>query len=168
MTAPSPPEPAGSGAPDGNTPMDPPSLGKIFAGRFTSGDMATRRVLARVKQGLTKAGLGEEDLATVELILAEALNNVVEHAYADAPGPVELSVALQSYGLSCSIIDSGRPMPSDDAPNPDLPVIDPPIEIPEGGFGWHIIRCLTRDLEYRRDGMQNRLSMTVPLEDLER
>lgn len=167
MAAPRPPEPAGTGAPDGTTPMEPPSLGKVFACRFTSGDMATRRVLAQVKQGLTKAGLSDEDLATVELILAEALNNVVEHAYANEPGPVELSVALQSYGLACSIIDNGRPMPSDDAPDPALPVIDPPVEIPEGGFGWHIIRCLTRDLEYRRDGVQNRLSMTVPLEDLE-
>ncbi len=116
---------------------------------------------------LKQAGVGGDDLATIELILAEALNNVVEHAYADAPGQVELSVERLQSGLSCRISDTGRPMPDGDAPDPPLPVIAPPTDIPEGGFGWHIIRCLTTDLTYCRDGPRNTLSMLVPLSDLD-
>jgi len=159
-------KPTDPGAPGDPGTQGLPTLGEVIACSFTAGDMATRRVLADVMAGLIKAGLNDEDLATVELILAEALNNVVEHAYADGPGPVELSVALQSFGLACMITDTGRPMPTDDAPDPPLPVIEPPADLPEGGFGWHIIRCLTSDLTYRRDGAQNHLSMTVPLMDL--
>ncbi|MCB1406715.1 MAG: ATP-binding protein [Rhodobacteraceae bacterium] len=139
--------------------------GTVYARHFVSGDRATRNVLADLVNGLTLAGLDADDLATVELILAEALNNVVEHAYADGAGPVELSVEMRGHELACKIVDSGRPMPTGDAPDPPLPVIDPPVEMPEGGFGWHIIRCLTSELTYHRDRERNTLSMRVPLTD---
>lgn len=139
------------------------AVGTVFSRQFTSGDRATRLVLADLVNGLMLAGLDADDLATVELILAEALNNVVEHAYADGAGPVELSVEMRGHELACKIVDSGRPMPAGDAPDPPLPVINPPVEMPEGGFGWHIIRCLTSDLSYCRDGGRNTLSMRVPL-----
>jgi len=134
-----------------------------FAHQFVAGDHATRRVLADLVAGLAGAGLDGEDLSTVELILAEALNNVAEHAYRDQPGPVELCVELRPSSLACRIADRGRPMPGGAAPNPPPPVIEPPDTLPEGGFGWHIIRGLTRDLTYRRAKGWNTLTMTVPL-----
>ena len=136
---------------------------EVFALRFTASDMATRDVLQDLVSGLSNAGINGDDLATVELILAEALNNVTEHAYADGPGPVELSVQMQRRALACQIVDRGRPMPSGDAPDPPLPPIGPMVNMPEGGFGWHIIRCLTTDLTYRRVGKRNTLSLRVPL-----
>lgn len=139
----------------------------FFARHFTAGDIATRAVLKDLVARLSVAGIGCDDLATIELILAEALNNIVEHAYADAPGPVELSVEMQRRGLACQIVDKGCPMPTGEPPNPPLPTIAPPVDIPEGGFGWHIIRCLTTNLTYRRDGVRNTLSMMVPLTDFE-
>lgn len=139
----------------------------VFSRSFTAGDRATRRVLEDLVAGLSLAGITGDDLATVELILAEALNNVVEHAYADAPGPVDLLVERHRRGLSCRISDTGRPMPNGDAPDPPLPTIAPPTDIPEGGFGWHIIRCLTTDLSYKRDGARNTLSMLVPLSEFD-
>jgi len=148
-------------------PNGPFDSSAMFARNFTAGDRATRSVLEELVAGLASAGIGGDDLATIELILAEALNNVVEHAYAEEPGPVELSVAMHRSGLSCQIIDTGRPMPTGDAPNPSLPTINPPEEIPEGGFGWHIIRCLTTDLSYRREGPRNTLSMMVPLSEFD-
>ena len=37
-------------------------------------------------------------------------------------------------------------------------------DLPEGGFGWFLIRTLTLDLEYERDGGFNKLRFVVPAE----
>ncbi len=157
--------PGSQGGDMGDPPQGPshPLRATKFARHFTAGDMATRAVLVDIVEKLTDAGISVEDLATIELILAEALNNVVEHAYAEGPGTVELLIEMRRRGLQCQIVDTGRPMPTGDAPDPPLPEIKPPVDIPEGGFGWHIIRCLTTDLTYHRDGTRNTLSMVVPL-----
>ena len=36
--------------------------------------------------------------------------------------------------------------------------------LPEGGFGWALIRDMTRDLTYRRQGRMNRLSFVIDLD----
>ena len=99
-------------------------------------------------------------------MLAEVLNNVAEHAYADTAGPVAVTVALIPGGLGCEVVDEGNAMPGGQLPEGRLPQDDlPETELPEGGFGWHLIRSLTRDLAYRRQRGSNRLSFTIPLVD---
>ena len=36
-------------------------------------------------------------------------------------------------------------------------------DLPEGGFGWHLIHSLTNDLTYLRTGGCNRLRFLLPL-----
>lgn len=144
------------------SPRKKPPTSPSFYREFTSGDHATRAVLADLVETLSGNGVLPDTLWTLELILAEALNNVTEHAYEEGGGPVELEVMQRVDGLECRISDHGKPMPSDDAPNPPLPVIEPPDSLPEGGFGWHIIRSLTTDLTYRRSNGRNILTMLVP------
>lgn len=139
-----------------------PARSPAFVRRFSATDQDTRETLRDLLQVLERAGIGVEDSANAELILAEALNNVAEHAYADGAGPVELTVTIEQGGLDCAIADRGRPMPMGVVPTPGLPVIAPPDDLPEGGFGWHIIRCLATNLSYQRVQGQNRLSMRVP------
>lgn len=136
-------------------------VGKEFSRRFRADDEVTRLVLAALLAEFADAGIGADDCANAELILAEVLNNVAEHAYAGLGGPVELNVRIDADGLDCLVIDRGCGMPTGDAPNPGAPVLDA-ANLPEGGFGWHIIRCLTSDLRYRRDGNRNRLMMVIP------
>ena len=160
MTAPPPPvrprpEPLAS---PGREPVADP----LFWRQFAATDHDTRETLESLMKVLGSAGVGAEDSSNIELILAEALNNVAEHAYAEGAGPVELTVVLQQGGVACTIADRGRPMPMGVVPSPVLPVIAPPDDLPEGGFGWHIIRCLATDLTYQRDTAQNRLSLRVP------
>ncbi len=124
--------------------------------------MATREVLALLMQRLAALDIDEDDQANAELILAEALNNVSEHAYRGGSGPVELVVDISRAGVDCLVCDRGQAMPYGKAPDPALPVIDPPDIMPEGGFGWHIIRCLSTDLHYIRSEGWNRLSFRVP------
>lgn len=135
--------------------------------RFPAGDLETRAALGAVCGRLRAAGLSEDDRSSAELILAEALNNIVEHAYGGESGEIELHVALHHDRLVCLIRDHGRPMPDGRPPDPGPPHIAPPDYLPEGGFGWHIIRCLTTDLHYRRAGDWNELSFHVPLGGLD-
>lgn len=107
------------------------------------------------------AELAPDLRGTVELVLAEVLNNVAEHAYADSAGHVAVTVALQPGALWCEVVDEGAPMPGGTLPEGRLPEDD----LPEGGFGWHLIRTMTRDLQYRRQRGTNRLNFIIPLQE---
>ena len=55
-------------------------------------------------------------------------------------------------------------MPGGFLPEGRLPQTDlPGTDLPEGGFGWHLIRSMTRDLQYRRRRGTNRLNFLIPL-----
>ena len=105
--------------------------------------------------------LPPEQKHTVELVLAEVLNNIAEHAYADAPGHVAVTVVLVADGIACEVVDEGAAMPGGALPEGNLPE----EHLPEGGFGWHLIRSLTRDVAYRRQRGTNRLTFHIPLTD---
>jgi serine/threonine-protein kinase RsbW len=99
--------------------------------------------------------------STLELVLAEVLNNVVEHAYAHYPGSIEVMLWPGADGIRGCIVDSGLPMP-----NGQVPAGDPPDlvgDLPEGGFGWYLIRSLTTGLDYRRVANRNHLQFTLPM-----
>lgn len=123
---------------------------------------AVREALVRLTTSAPISDLSPDHRATAELVLAEVLNNVAEHAYAGCAGPVpgavSVSLWLTGTGLSCLVVDSGHPMPGGTLPGGRLPE----TELPEGGFGWHLIRSLTKGLDYARVGGQNRLSFVIP------
>jgi serine/threonine-protein kinase RsbW len=124
---------------------------------------SVRAALQRITAAAPVCDLSPDQRSTVELVLAEVLNNVAEHAYADAAGHVAVTVALHSGTLDCEVVDEGAAMPGGTLPEGRLPVHAPDGDLPEGGFGWHLIRSLTRDLAYRRQRGSNRLSFTIPL-----
>lgn len=103
---------------------------------------------------------------SAELVLAEVLNNVAEHAYAEGVGPVEVTLFALPTGVGCQIVDQGLPMPGERLPEGRAPDLDDaaPDDLPEGGFGWHLIRSLTRDLSYLRSDDRNRLRFILPFD----
>jgi serine/threonine-protein kinase RsbW len=120
---------------------------------------SVRAALRRITTAVPVCNLSGDQRGTVELVLAEVLNNVAEHAYADAAGHVAVTVALIPDGLACEVMDEGAAMPDGQPPEGRLPEGD----LPEGGFGWHLIRSLTCDLAYRRQRGSNRLSFVILL-----
>jgi serine/threonine-protein kinase RsbW len=127
---------------------------------------SVRAALLRITAASPVRDLSDDQRGTVELVLAEVLNNVAEHAYAEAAGHVAVTVALVPYGLACEVVDDGVAMPGGQLPEGRLPSADlPDSDLPEGGFGWHLIRSLTRDLSYRRQRGTNRLGFVIPLVD---
>ena len=107
------------------------------------------------------APLTEESLGTVQIVLAEVLNNVVEHAYARFPGMIEVWVTRRDTYLFLRTIDEGLTMPGGVLPDGKLTASD---DLPEGGFGWFLIRNLSHDLTYQRDGARNRLSLCISVD----
>lgn len=109
--------------------------------------------------------LGPANASAVELVLAEVLNNVVEHAYGpDQAGDIEIAVVLHPVSLECRIADWGRPFPDHTMRYRHLPDLEVALDrLPEGGWGWTLIQRCARDLVYRRLGDRNELSLVVPL-----
>jgi len=128
-------------------------------------EAAVRGALARSIAALEPLDLSADCRASTELVLAEVLNNIVEHAYARSDGPITLEMRLAEDALACAVRDHGLPMPAGRMPRGARARLDVPDEdLPEGGFGWFLIRRLTRNLAYVRDGGSNRLTFLVPLE----
>lgn len=109
--------------------------------------------------------LGEDCRSTVQIVLAEALNNIVEHAYAGDAGLIEVELWRDPACLRIQIRDSGRPMPNASLPKGTLPPLGAMEDLPEGGFGWFLIHSLALDLAYHREGGLNRLSFDLPVTD---
>lgn len=122
-----------------------------------------RRILLRLRDDLLRSGVGEGLLDRAELVLAEALNNVVEHAQRDRPeGRIELEAGFADGVLTLCLFDDGRAMPGEELPAGDLPTAaEPARDMPEGGFGWYLIRCLADELDYRRTGEGNCLRIRL-------
>lgn len=122
---------------------------------------SVRHALRTMFDTLLLRGLPEDHRGTAELVLAEALNNIVEHAYGRPAGQICITLNLGPGDLVCRIEDTGKPMPGDALPGGDLRLYDDAGEVAEGGFGWHLIRALSRDLDYRRTGGRNMLSFRL-------
>ena len=128
--------------------------------------LAVRCALGDMVEALRRGGVSLDACGTVETVLAEALNNVVEHAYPrEAHGSIEVLLILDGTYLHCQVSDEGRPLP------PRLLPLAPLAEVcgtdvddlPEGGFGWFLIQSLCEDLGYSRQQRRNRLTFSIRL-----
>ncbi len=133
--------------------------------QLTSSTTQVRQALEEVQAHLCKGQVDETLGDTAQIILAEVLNNIVEHAYNFTDGnPITLSITLRSNGLWCETFDEGLPMANGVPPNGVMPKIDPKSlsDLPEGGFGWAMVRELTQDIRYSRSGSVNHLTFLIP------
>lgn len=126
-----------------------------------SDPLAVRHGLKALFESLLLQQLDAANRDKAEIVLAEALNNIVEHAYAGGTGDIELTIRLNCRGLTCRIVDKGAPMPDISLPAGHLA---PAGDLPEGGFGWYLIRALSEDLTYARIEGQNLLTFRLSTE----
>lgn len=134
---------------------------------FPASDDAVRAALRHWRG--TVAGMGETGdlMDRSEIVLAEVLNNIAEHGRVDgATGWIGLRCDPGPLGLRFVVTDRGRPLPTALL----IPLADGPLllrdldlpDLPEGGFGWQMIRLLTCDLTCQHEAQGNRLSFLVP------
>jgi|TARA_B110000908_G_C10198241_1_gene424027 serine/threonine-protein kinase RsbW len=99
--------------------------------------------------------LGPDESGTVELVLAEALNNIVEHALSRATKHTKIEICgyHDISGLHLTVIDCGAPMPDETAPITKAPNLDVNTDdMPEGGFGWYMIHTLATNVRMHASG----------------
>lgn len=150
---------------DVTDPTDGFELPPAIACQFQSGFFAVRKALIEAGAKMASADVDPDLAETAQIVLAEVLNNVAEHAYGNAEGgPVALSIWPTVQGLWCETRDEGVGMPNGQLPDGALPEIDvdDPMTLPEGGFGWAMVRQATDQLSYRRLGSENRLRFLIP------
>jgi serine/threonine-protein kinase RsbW len=129
-----------------------------------SSDKAVREALSKLLGALGPLALDIEEAGTVELVVAEALNNIVEHAYPniEAPGPIDIHCEHKKDGLHLQIKDTGHSMPDGKMPIGQPASLDVDLmDLPEGGFGWFLIQDLAKDVSYARVGSENLLHLRL-------
>jgi serine/threonine-protein kinase RsbW len=136
----------------------------IFNLRFRAEALEVRDALQSAVDRFARQ-LSIDEAGTLELVLAEIMNNIVEHSYRGRDrGTIDLSIVRDQRGLSCSVSDDGIALPEDHLLRDIAALPRPrPLDLPEGGFGWFLIRDLAEDLGYRREGEQNLLAFRLPI-----
>jgi serine/threonine-protein kinase RsbW len=124
--------------------------------------------IEQLSTGLSDQGLPVKKSDEVKIALAEAINNVVEHAYAGiAPAKVQVTCRLDRDRLDILISDTGNPLPGLHPPDGAPASVDTTLQdLPEGGFGWYLIHELTSDIRYERRKGCNRLSLRFDFAEL--
>lgn len=124
-----------------------------------------REQVCDIRDMLGFLGVDAQSLSSIELVLAEVINNVVEHAYAgDTAGTIDLNCELDQTHLHIHLRDQGKPFPSLELPDGQRPDVDCALyDLPEGGFGWFLIRKLTTSVTYQRVGDTNALHLLFDL-----
>ena len=140
----------------------------VVSAEYLGTPSGVRDALCKVRSGLVALRTGEEERFSAELVLAEALNNIVEHALSGLQNPAfRLSLMRSQDGVLVEIRDRGRPMPANCPPLGQAPTLFVDVaDLPEGGFGWFLIRELARDLEYERIAGENVLSFRLAIQPL--
>ena len=102
-----------------------------------------------VRESGRAAGLDEGDLFEVELACEEACNNVIEHAYRNAQGDIDITCTVTGSDFVIEIQDQGRPF--DPTQFPPLGRRRRPGQVTIGGLGIHLMRELMDVISYRFD-----------------
>lgn len=99
------------------------------------------------------AGLDKVQVKRIALALEEAATNIIHHAYGGQGGRLELCCTPVQGGLEFRLVDEGPPF------NPlEAPAVEAVTDIASqriGGMGIHLMRSLTDELRYSREGERN-------------
>jgi anti-sigma regulatory factor (Ser/Thr protein kinase) len=104
------------------------------------------------------AGLPDEAIDELELVLEELLVNIISYAYDEAGGgTIAVSASVDRGTLTLEFRDRGRPFDPLEREEPD---VDAPIEErPIGGLGIFLVKELATSVRYERVDGQNVLTV---------
>lgn len=111
-------------------------------------------LVGRICARLAESGVDAARLDDARLALTEAINNVHEHAYGGKGGPVSVMAEGSGGRIILTLHDQGAGM-TGVLPGECLPSCGADLKtLPEGGFGWFMIRQLADSVEYSsKDGL---------------
>lgn len=134
----------------------------FFSGAFTNSLSIVNELPGLTAKLASRYGLSSEACGRINLILEEALVNVVSYAYPEGvSGEITLTIRHDDIAekLIFEIADEGTPFDPTAAPAPDqsADAEDRPI----GGLGIHLVRTLSDNVQYARSEGRNILTITV-------
>jgi anti-sigma regulatory factor (Ser/Thr protein kinase) len=119
------------------------------------------RLAAETARFCREHSLGDDVQFELNLALEELFTNSVRHGgCAGMENAVHVRLQLHDDGVRVEYSDRGMAFDPLSAPPPDLEA--PLEERSAGGLGVHLMRQIMRDVEYRREGDWNRITMRRP------
>lgn len=135
-----------------------PNLRMIFESRLEQ----LNHLMGVARAYLKPFDLGSKARFAVELILEEAVTNVINHGFEEASSEgsssrethlIAVNLAVFGGEVHLQVADEGRPF--NPLAVPRLDVSRPFLERLEGGLGIHLVRQMMNSMAYRREGERN-------------
>ena len=113
-----------------------------------------------VTSNAIKCGLSQKRIREIELVTEEAVINIINYAYEDITGDIEITCKRDNdKHFIIEIVDKGKHFDVLSKKEPDLTSdID---ERAIGGLGVFFMKQFTDDIKYRRDEDKNILTLVV-------
>lgn len=94
----------------------------------------------------------------VNLALEELVINIMDYGFDGGDHEIDITLISEDHRLTIEIADSGKAFdPLTEAPVPD---VDAPMdERPIGGLGVYLVRNMMDDMQYRREGDRNYITL---------
>lgn len=122
-----------------------------------------RHTLVEVEAFLKSRGLSECLIGDINLVLAEAMTNIIRHGGLESTDEICLTLSLRDGTMSCVLVDTGVSFDPAELGH----ALPDPNQLKEGGYGWFIIRNLSQSIKYSRENGRNSLSFALPLLDVQ-
>jgi len=135
--------------------------GRLLEFRIRSRSDELCRMRDAVRGCLRASGCGEAPTADIVLVIDEACQNVIRHAYrGDPDGEIELRIDREGDRLVFALLDRAPIVDPDEIKGRELDDVRP------GGLGTHFIRELMDESEFlpRPGGTGNLLRMVKRIE----
>jgi anti-sigma regulatory factor (Ser/Thr protein kinase) len=137
----------------------------VTVGRHSRTFPARRDALPQVGEFLgemcAEAGFERESCLRITLLVEELFTNTVVHGHgADSEAPVRLECEVTSGRIGLTYEDTAPahdPFARVVVPGADVGVDDRPV----GGLGVLLVRAMAQQVEYRRVGDRNRISLVI-------
>lgn len=112
----------------------------------------------KIKQLAQEWNLSEELSMNIDLVIEEALSNIIFYAFPDNdPHEIKVSLTIMDHMLSIKITDNGIPFNPLTQQQPDITL--PAEERPIGGLGIFLISQIMDKMHYSRHKNQNILEL---------
>ena len=116
--------------------------------------------IQQVAHYCTAIGFNEQACFAIQIAMAEALNNIIEHALSEHPQEhIKVHCHLQQSTLVIELFDNGKAL--NKLPDGALPDWQA-----ESGRGWPIIFSIMDEVHHRYHNQQNHLTLKKQLPDI--
>jgi serine/threonine-protein kinase RsbW/sigma-B regulation protein RsbU (phosphoserine phosphatase) len=116
------------------------------------------RIAGLVEAFCADAGIPPALGYNINLALEELLTNTISHGFDPGPGhEIEVRLRIEAGEAVVEVVDNARPFDPTRTPAPDL---DASIEDRlVGGLGVYLVKTVMDDMQYRREGGRNHVTL---------